>query len=171
MAPNISTSHSEALWDTVWHSDGTVGDWDTATPEEITNVGGLQNLDNLGTAIILALFTNARLPDGMVGRDGWTADDQHEWHGNTFNIEGDEDAIGSYLYLIERKVLTDEVAKEAVHYCSLTMSEFIRRGYISSFYIEYEIDKPNGRLNLLISVLISGTGETQIYQTQVISLL
>lgn len=146
------------LWDTVWvnneTSAGTIGDWRVADPlVEVNNQGGLQALDDIGTAMLLALFSNARLPDSLVGR-GFTPDEQRTYHGNTFDIdtsEGEEE-LGSRLWELERAPLTIETQRLAEHYAALAIQTLVRQKKISSYDITSEIDKINNRLNLRIVV-------------------
>jgi phage gp46-like protein len=142
------------LWDTAWSKDqlGTVGDWILSQIDnEPDNVGGLQSLDVLGTAILLALFTNGKLPDSMVGMYGFNKDDQFEWHGNTFDIQPDEAPLGSLLWTIRRMPLTDETAKMAVHFAAEALQVLVKNKWVGSFAITYEIDKLAGRLSLAIA--------------------
>jgi phage gp46-like protein len=142
------------LWDTVWNIDGsqgTWGDWNLSDPSvETSNIGGLQNQDDLSTAILIALFTDAKIPDYMVNQYGFTTNDQFEWHGNTFNIEENEEPLGSMLWTLQRSPLTEYTAKLAEHYAALALQPLVRQKLVSSFYIHSEIDKIQGKLSLII---------------------
>lgn len=141
------------LWDTVWSKNklGTVGDWAISDLEvEIGNPGGLQSLDPLGTAIILALFTKGRLPDWMIGQNGFTIDDQEEWHGNTFGIESGEAPFTSLLWTVRRMPLTEQTARMAVHFAAQALQPLVVNKWVGAFTITHEIDKLAGRLSLLI---------------------
>jgi phage gp46-like protein len=141
------------LWDTVWSQNklGTVGDWVLSDQEvEIGNPGGLQHLDPLGTAIILALFTDGRLPDWMIGQEGFTVDDQKEWHGNTFGVESGEAPFTSLLWTIRRMPLTEQTARMAVHFAAEALQPLVVNGWVGAFTITHEIDKAAGKLTLYI---------------------
>lgn len=151
-----------ATWDTVWNSD-TVrrGDWAVSGPEDPNNVGGLQDLDALQTAILLAIHTNGRLPDSMVGTNGFTAADQFQYHGDTFGVEADEGQFISLLWTLERAPLNDLTGKQAVHYCAEALQILVKNHWCTGFDIDYTLDKPNGRIILVIIPL--GLSETRIY--------
>lgn len=163
---------SYKLWDSRWTTStfGTAGDWiiqpqvglqtepepfdggGEASEPEILNSGGLQALDQLSTAILLALFTDARLPDYMVGRFGFKKSDQHEWHGNTFSIDRTqgEEPLGSLLWTLRRAPLVPYTARLAEHYAAEALQPLIRQKLIGSYDIVSDIDKSKGRLNLWI---------------------
>lgn len=159
------------LWDSrwVWNDNfGTAGDWLIQPPPSAdpgvglrsleeddaaaANSGGLQSTDPLATAILLALFTDARLPDYMLGRFGFTRADQHEWHGNTFSIDrtNGEEPLGSLLWTLRRAPLVPYTARLAEHFCALALQPLIRQGLIGSVEVFSETDKPNNRLNIMV---------------------
>ena len=146
-----------ALWDTVWGYDpayGTVGDWKVADPvEETLNVGGLTDQDELATAIILALYSDAELPEHMIGRFGFTEADRQQWHGNTFGVEGDEEELGSLLYVLRRAPLTYETLRLAEHWAAEALQTLVRQRKVLGFDIHAEMDKPNSRIVLHIRTL------------------
>jgi len=106
------------LWDSV-HEDiegGTdfVCDWALAGPGTNTlNVGGLQAVAELGTAVYLCLFTDAYVPTDhplYYLADG----DNRGWWGDGIDVETNlgEGPLGSYLWLLERAPLVAAI-KEA----------------------------------------------------------
>lgn len=141
------------LWDTKWQyieGEGTKGDWALAAEGEDGNSGGLSYQDKIGTAIIIALFTNAKLPDYMLDEENYTKQDQHEWHGNTFGIEPDEAPLGSMLFTLKRAPLNETTARMAEHYCAAALQIMIRRRWVNSFDIEAQVDKEAGLLAIHI---------------------
>lgn len=141
------------LWDTVFGeaAQQQIGDWPIADPlVEITNQGGFQSLDELGTAIVIALFSNATLPDSMVNQPGFTKDDKKVWHGNTFDIAEDEEELGSRLWELERSPITPDTARLAEYYASQALQTLVRQKKVSYFDISSTIDKAQGRINLSI---------------------
>ena len=165
--------YSTALWDTIWSTDpalGTIGDWAIApsaddqpviTPlddeEELVvvsvpNSGGLKNVDPIGTAVLLCIASDARLPDWMVGRFGFTIDDQHEWHGNTTAMEPGEEPLGSLLWILRRAPLSNYTAKMAEHFCADALQVMVRNGVINSVEVVAEVNKVMGRLDIYIRV-------------------
>lgn len=152
-----------ALWDTVFTginepTQGQVGDWPIADPEaEPENQGGLQDVDGLRTAMALALFTDAKLPDHFIDQYGFTPDDQHEWHGNTFGFEDDEEPLGSLLWTIERMPLNEDTARLVEHFAAEALQTLVRQKLVSMFDITTEIImKPRGRINLFIIAYTTG---------------
>lgn len=166
-----------ALWDTIWTTDpalGTIGDWDIAgmrgmppadpvlregeepeplpgeTVAQAANSGGLKSVDPLGTAVLLAIASDARLPDYMVGRFGFTMNDQQEWHGNTTKMETDEEPLGSLLWVLRRAPLTEYTAKMAEHFCALSLQPLVRQKIVQGFEIHAEIDRGRGMLAIQI---------------------
>lgn len=170
-----------ALWDTVWSHDpalGTIGDWsltgtgpppnvipdeDVVTALEAYNSGGLSNVDPVGTAILLALGSDARLPDYMVGRFGFTIDDQREWHGNTVAVDSasGEEPLGSLLWILKRAPLSNYTAKMAEHFTAMALQTLVRQRIVSQFDIHAEVLKSLGRLSIHIIAYLPGKSERE----------
>lgn len=170
-----------AIWDTVWSVDpalGTIGDWSLAgynppavvdpfagevTALDAYNSGGLQNVDPVGTAVLLCLASDARLPDYLVGRFGFTIADQKEWHGNTVAVDtaSGEEPLGSLLWTLRRAPLTNYTAKMAEHFAAQALQTLIHQRVVSQFSIHAEIDKVLGRLSLYVSAYVPGQGERE----------
>lgn len=170
-----------AIWDTIWSQDpalGTTGDWDltgTGPPSGIVpeddvvtaldayNSGGLKNVDPVGTAVLLCLASDARLPDYMVGRFGFTIDDQREWHGNTVAVDSasGEEPLGSLLWILRRAPLSNYTAKMAEHFAAMALQTLIRQRVVSQFDIHAEVDKALGRLSIHIIAYLPGKSERQ----------
>lgn len=144
------------LWDTVFANVGesemsVIGDWPVADPAvELDNQGGLQNLDELQTAIIDALFTDGKLPEHMVDGFNFTESDVFEWHGNTFGIEEGEEVLGSLLWTIERMVLNENTARLAEHFAYAALQTLVKQHKVTLFDVSSDIDKPAGRLRIFI---------------------
>jgi len=134
---------ANVTWDTKWDTNklyGTVGSWPLADVES-GNAGGFGNDDLLGTAVLLSLFTDARLPDYMIGIFDFTINDQREWHGNTFAIDGNEEPLGSLLWTLRRAPMTNYTCKLAEHFCSEALLPLIRQGLASYFDINARLSK------------------------------
>lgn len=151
---------SSVLWDTVWVSDANgqlVGDWAPSTLVGQVD-GGMLNVDPLATAVILALFTDARLPDGMVDGHNFTEQDQVEWHGNTFGMDPGEEVLGSLLWTLKRMVLNEQTARLAEHYAAVALQTLIRQRKVAYFDISSLIDKKAGKITLRITAYGVGPG-------------
>lgn len=145
-----------SFWDTVWvtgtSTSGTVGDWAVADPEaEPENKGGFRAQDKLTTAMIIALFTDAKLPDYLVDEYRFIGSDVQEWHGNTFGIEEGEEPLGSLLWTLERLPMTEDTAKLAEHYATAALQPLVRQKLASSFDVSVAYDKVLGRMDLKIT--------------------
>jgi phage gp46-like protein len=153
----------KALWDTVWNSDALYyADWAIADPTiEPTNIGGFQNVDPMSSAIILALYTDGRLPDSMVGSYGFTTADQFQWHGNLFGIEPDEGPFNSLLWTLERAPLSDLTGRQAVHFAADALQILVKNHWCTGFNITYELVKSESRITLTIIPL--GLSEERAY--------
>jgi phage gp46-like protein len=139
------------LWDVVVLSNGSF-DWAVADPvAEPNNNGGLQSQDDLGTAIILCLFTDAEIPQYLLDFYDVEASQRGEWHGNTFGIEEGEGKLGSNLHRIERMQLNEETLKLAIHYAAEAVQILVANKFVTDFSITGEIIKEEGRINLLIT--------------------
>jgi phage gp46-like protein len=142
------------LWDTVMVADsaGRIrGDWALSDPiVEPNNIGGFQSKDHLATAIILALYTNRKIPDYMVDLHEYTKLDSFEWHGNTYGIEPDEAPLGSLLHTLRRAPLNETTARKAEHFAAEALQVLVKHHWVSSFTIDCHVDKPNGKLTIHI---------------------
>jgi phage gp46-like protein len=151
---------SGALWDTIWSSDqlGTVGDWKPSSLVGGTD-GGLQNVDEFSTAVILALFTDGELPEEMIDDVTFSVYDRHQWHGNLFDIDYGEEQFGSLLWTLRRTILTDEIARLAEHFAAQALQPLVRQGRCGGVQVQATIDKDNNQLTL--HILCWGVGSEE----------
>lgn len=92
------------LWDSIWDPEQGFADWALAGFGNPLNRGGLQADNALHTAVVVALFTDRRVPDDHPLR--WLAgDDPRGWWGDGVLAAG-ERPLGSLLWLLERVALT-----------------------------------------------------------------
>lgn len=95
------------LWDSLWFPNAGEADWALATVEESFNRGGLRARSAIASAVILALFTDARVPaDHPLA---YLADgDPRGWWGDGIDLRAErgEAQLGSLLWLLERAPLT-----------------------------------------------------------------
>ena len=140
-------------WDTVWvqrlDASGGYGDWILAGPDEPDNAGGLRAQAALHTAMLLCLFTDRRLPDGMAnpGNDG----DRRGWWGDSVPIEGEPDVpLGSLLWTLERGVLNERTALAAQDYAEEALAVLARQGAVARTAVTVGADAQLGRLDILV---------------------
>jgi phage gp46-like protein len=113
--------------------------------------------------VLLCLASDARLPDYMVGRFGFTIDDQKEWHGNTVAVDtaSGEEPLGSLLWVLRRAPLSNYTAKMAEHFAAMALQPLIHQRVVAQFSIQAEIDKVLGRLSIRVAAYVPGQGERE----------
>jgi phage gp46-like protein len=102
------------LWDTVWNDDLGGGDWTLADPAIARNHGGLRASDGIATAVVLGLFTDRACPaNHPLAR--YAGDDRRGWWGDGVDVQTarGERPLGSLLWLLERAVVNDAMARWA----------------------------------------------------------
>lgn len=132
------------LWDTTW--DGFVGDWAPAAATEPSNRGGLRARAPLHTAILLCLMTDARAGEHDNITDG--SNDPRGWAGD--NLDTDLAPLGSKLWLLRRRELTQEVADMSVVYATQALQTLIDQGAVAEFKISAAPIFEEGRLELYV---------------------
>jgi phage gp46-like protein len=149
------------LFDTVW--DGFVGDWAPAKApggadftydfvEEdfggpsFNPTGGFRALAPLHTAILLCLMSDARASDEEPIPDG--SGDPRGWAGDA--IDPTLAPLGSKLWLLRRRELTEEVAGLSVVYATEAIQTLIDQGAAAEFKISAAPNYAEGRLELTI---------------------
>ncbi len=120
-----------------WNVDQMNADWLKGLGELITGY-------DLQTAILISLFTDrlARADDDFEDSDrrGWWGD------------SGEEQQLGSRLWLLRREKLTTEVARRAEEYAQEALAWLVDDGVVSATESSAQIIWPN-RLNLFIRYL------------------
>jgi phage gp46-like protein len=133
---------------TIWVAITGRGDW------TISN-GALASSDDLGTAVLISLFSDRQandddvIPDGSTDRRGWWGDLEQE------------KPLGSRLWLLSRSTLSDEVAKLAVIYAKEALQWLIDDLVAESVTVTAT---PDGVKMLLLSVTINRKSGAQSYQ-------
>ena len=142
------------LPDTIWQPDLGFGDWQRAEPDETLNAGGLRAKDGIHTAVLLALFTDRRVPpthpcfflaDGNPGG----------WWGDGVDVRDDlgERALGSYLWLLERAPMTiagTPVEMWARQFALEALAPLQQQGAVARIEVEATANVLAGRLELLV---------------------
>ena len=101
------------LWDSVWVPWKGQADWAPADADEKQNRGGLRAKGALHTAVVLALFTDRRIPDDHPLRYLVKDQDPRGWWGDGEDIRSElgEREMGSLLWVFERAPLTEEIRR------------------------------------------------------------
>ena len=106
--------------------------WDkTGFGADVALAGGaLVGDDGLETAIILSLFCDARAkPDDVLPVAGG---DRRGWWGDVFGGAGNDDAIGSRLWLLSREKITGQVLVRARGYAQEALQWLIDDRIVTS---------------------------------------
>lgn len=139
--------------DLVWDVARQIGDLavDDAT-------GDLRARAVIETAVLICLQTDRRveaheLPEGESNRG---------WPGDGFDVQGDETPLGSRLWLLRRRALTEDIAFEAEDYARESLAPLIAQGLAVRAEVEAERLPERDRLNLLVSLY--GRDGATVYQ-------
>ena len=123
--------------------------WDnTAGRGDICVVGAdLQADDTLETAIILSLFTDARvredeLPPGHTWRRGWWGDD----------VDDEPDTTGSKLWTLRRSKATQELLVRARAFCREALQWLIRDSVAVAVNVDTRYTRP-GTMQIDVSIV------------------
>jgi phage gp46-like protein len=98
------------LWDSVWDEVSGSADWAYAQAVETSNVGGLQALQALGTAVVLSLFTDRYCPPTHPLAYLIEAGDAMGWWGDGIDVDTSlgEAPLGSLLWLLRRAAIRSD---------------------------------------------------------------
>jgi phage gp46-like protein len=150
------------LWDTVWDPAAGLGDWAVAGASETLNRGGLQATRALETAVILCLFTDRFCPpDHPLAK--FADDDRRGWWGDGIDVRADlgETPLGSLLWLLERAIVDDNMARWAESLALDALSPLIAQGAAARATAQAEAHVTRNRMDL--SVQLYGRDGTKIY--------
>lgn len=143
------------LWDTAWYPPAGIGDWALANADEQQNRGGLRAKAALQTAIILALFTDRRIPDRHPLKRFLSADaDPRGWWGDGVDVRADlsEVEMGSLLWVFERSTLTEEVRRLVEAETLQALSPLIAQGVAARIEAQASAVPAVNRVDLAVQV-------------------
>jgi phage gp46-like protein len=124
--------------------DNVLGEADAARAED----GGLGEGDELLTAILISLYTDRRVDASEAPPGG----DRGGWWGDAFPDElGEEDPIGSRLWLLERGVTTPDAVIRARAYALEALAWMEADGIASAIEV-VSMRNGRGRIDLAISL-------------------
>jgi len=149
------------LWDSVWDPRNGNADWAIAGQDETSNRGGLRAKSALHTAIVLALFTDKRIPQQHPLRKYVDSDDPRGWWGDDVDIrtEGGEAELGSLLWVFERAVLTEAIRLEVIAEAQNALQCLIDQGAATRIDAQAEMYAAFNRLDLAIQIYGTAGGE------------
>lgn len=142
------------LWDSVWKPEKGVADWSVAQPDETQNRGGLRAKGALHTAIVLALFTDKRIPEQHPLRKYVASDDPRGWWGDDVDVRSDagEAELGSLLWVFERAVLTEQVRLEAIAAAQEALHCLIEQGAAARIDVQADMAAAFNRLDMTVQI-------------------
>lgn len=144
----------ELLWDSVWDKWSGGADWALADADETLNRGGLRAKEALATAIVLALFTDKRIPEQHPFRKYVDDGDPRGWWGDDIDVRSDlgEDELGSLLWVFARAPLTDAVILEVETTAREALSCLIKQGVAVRIDVQAIAERAFGRCDLIVKV-------------------
>lgn len=142
------------LWDSVWDKEKGCADWAMADNSEKQNRGGLRAQAELETAVVLALFTDRRIPDLHPLRKYVSSEDPRGWWGNDIDVRADlgEEELGSLLWVFERAVLTDTVILEVEAAAIEALHCLIVQQIAARIDVKAYVEKAFNRLDLDVKI-------------------
>lgn len=118
--------------------------------------------DPLHRAVVISLFT-WRLADGSDQLDD---DERHGWWGDSFPDEAD-DRIGSKLWLLRRRTLTQRTVIDAINYANKALQWLVADEVVESVIVTAEREGTQ-RLNMKVVLTVDGSAHaidfTDIWQ-------
>jgi phage gp46-like protein len=148
------------LWDTVWinrlDASGGYGDWILAGSDDPPEQrGGLRARMQLMTAILIQVFSDKRLPEGM--RNPTNSEDPRGWWGDSIKLDGEPAGeTGSLLWTLERERLDDDTALQAQRFIEDALQTLIDQGAVSRFEVACVADRRHGILSISIGAFDRG---------------
>lgn len=132
--------------DLIYDPAGGVADFALSGIENVVNPGGLESRNALTTAVIMCLFTDRRvLPEELR-----TGDSNRGWPGDSFDVRDTDAILGSKLWLLRRRALTDETVLLAEDYADEALQPLLTQQVFARFDIEAKAVKAKNRLDLSI---------------------
>lgn len=144
----------QLLWDSVWDTKNGFADWAMADATETQNRGGLRAQAALHTAIVLALFTDKRVPNDHPHRKFIAGDDPRGWWGNDIDVRADlgEEELGSLIWVYERAPLDEEIRRFVEVAAQEALHPLIKQGAAARIDVQAVIAAAFNRLELAIQV-------------------
>jgi len=142
------------LWDSQWRPADGDADWVLADADETQNRGGLRAKAALHTAVILCLFTDKRLPADHPLLKYVDGADRRGWWGDGADVRGDlgETEMGSWLWVFERTVLTEEMRRWVEDVTRDALSPLLRQGAVVRIDVQASAQFAVNRCDLAIQL-------------------
>ena len=160
------TAQPSLLWDSVWSPPDGFADWAIAGADETQNRGGLQAKGALHTAVIIALFTDRRMPDDHPLRRLIDDGDPRGWFGDAVDIQSDlgETEMGSLLWIFARSYLNEEIRMWVEQIALEALAPLIFQR--AAVRIEAQATAQFALNRCDLAIQIYGRGDKQIYDSR-----
>ncbi len=151
VVPLTSATEPILTPDILW--DGTAGD----IVIDIT-AADLLARNAVATAVLICLQTDIRvdvseLPDGETNRG---------WPGDAFDLQPAEMPLGSKLWLLRRRALTEDIDLEAQDYARAALQTLIDQGVVAR--VEVEVVRSPERARLDIDIALYGRAGAAVFK-------
>lgn len=130
--------------DIAW--DGRAGDLVITAPDDPRNPAGLRATQALTTAVLICLMTDIRVEPYEL-RPG---DVNRGWPGDGFDLDGAETPLGSRLWLLRRRALTEGIEIEAADHVREALQTLIDQGAFARIDVAVTANRPANRLDIAI---------------------
>lgn len=151
------------LWDSIWVPWKGHADWAIAGADEPQNRGGLKSKAALHTAIVIALFTDKRIPDDHPLRRLVDDGDPRGWFGDGEDIRAElgEREMGSLLWVFERAYLNEDIRRWVEAIALDALATLIFQGVCARITATAFANSAINRLDL--DIALYGRDQGQIY--------
>jgi phage gp46-like protein len=141
--------------DLVW--DGERGDLAINALTHPLAPGDLKAEQGLATQVLVSLMADARvdaseLPDGVANRG---------WFGDCFDLAAGETPIGSKLWLLRRRAITDGIETEIEDHVRAALQTLIDQGAVASIDVTVTADRSQNRIDF--EVMLYGKSGSLAY--------
>ncbi|MEM9734235.1 MAG: phage GP46 family protein [Pseudomonadota bacterium] len=130
--------------DIVWN--GRVGSLRVTPHDHPSNPAGFQAEQAIATAVLICLQTDRRVDPSELA-DG---EENRGWPGDGFDLEPGETPLGSRLWLLRRRALTEEIEIEAQDYAEEALQTLIDQGVFVRVKATARADFEFNRLDLTV---------------------
>lgn len=149
-----SDSQPTLLWDSVWVPWKGAADWAIAGSDETQNRGGLRARGALHTAIVIALFTDKRIPDDHPLLYLVAGEDPRGWFGDGEDVRADlgETEMGSLLWVFERAHLNEDIRRWVEAIALEALAPLITQGVCSKITVDALAEFALNRVDLDVKI-------------------
>lgn len=158
------TAQPHLVWDSVWIPSHGMADWALASADELQNRGGLRAKAALHSAVVIALFTDKRIPDNHPLRYLVGDDDPRGWFGDGVDVRADlhETEMGSLLWVFERAILTEEIRLWVEAIALEALAPLVAQRAVARIEVQAVANQAVNRLELYVQLY--GRDGSRVYE-------